>query len=351
MSFRLLFSIIEYRQYSSHKNKLVEGSRLFGVDYSVLVCDRSLGGNLMIDKNTDGTRLFFLTMNKTKLFTAICLCTLLASCGITRDKTYCVNYQAIRQKYVQPTKEEPIPSDAKIVVAYHLSRKGELTAIVNNRTSEIMIIDQTLSFFVNSDGTSTSYYDPTVRSTSTTNHSSKSKGVSVNLGSVANAFGVGGIVGDLANGINVGGSGTKGKSVTEETYIADLPQVSVAPNSNTAMSKVFTVAAIAKPIEERREIILPLLKFEESPYKFSVCISYSIDGGKTFEKIITEFYAESYINVPLKSEGNVSEALNIIEKNRPDMYNTPWYILHFLNNYQYIYIDEIYNTGIIYDYQ
>lgn len=275
------------------------------------------------------------------------------SCSITRNKTYSVSYQAIRQKYAQPTPENPIPDEAKIAVAYTISSNGELTAIVYNRTSEIMTIDQTLSFFVNSDGKSTSYYDPTVRTTSTTDLSSSTKGASVNLGSIASAFGIGGTIGQLANGINIGGSGTTGQSITEATYIADLPQVSLAPNSNAAMSKVFTVGAIVDKTDSEIETIKPIISQSESPCRFSVCISYSIDGGKTFEKIVTEFYMESYINIPLRSEGNVSETLNIIEQNKADMYNVPWFMLWFKdkrglgNDYN----TDRFSTGIIYDYQ
>ena len=306
----------------------------------------------MIDKSTDGYTpfLFTQTMNRIIIIVAICLCGVFASC-VTKNKTYCVNYQSIRQKYAQPTKEEPIPEDAKIVVSYNISLDGELTAIVHNRTNEIMTIDQTQSFFVNSDGISTSYFDPTVKTVSTTDLSSKTKGLSVNLGSIANAFGVGGIVGDLAQGINVGGSGTNGQAVKEETFIADQPQVSVAPNSTTAMSKVFTIAAINDNNIERRKIVTPILQQEDAPYKFSVCISYSFDGGKTYDRILTEFYVDSYINIPLRNEGMISEALIEIEQNKPDMYNVPWYILHFINNYIGKYNSTFSNIGTIYDYQ
>ena len=239
-------------------------------------------------------------------------------------------------------------------MAYTISADGELTAIVYNRTTDIMTIDQTMSFFVNTDGKSTSYYDPTVRTTSTTDLSSTTKGASVNLGSIAGALGVGGVVGQIANGVNVGGSGTTGQSITEATYIADQPQVSLAPNSNAAMSKVFKVSAINDATYNNSEIIRPLISQKDSPYKFSVCISYSVDGGKTFEKIVTDFYAESYINIPLKKEGIVSEALVTIEQNKPDMYNVPWYKLSFNDkrlNWNKDFYSREYYGGIIYDYQ
>lgn len=144
-----------------------------------------------------------------KYFYYALMCCLLASCS-SKLTTNHVAYQSVRTKHAQPTVSSPIPDEAKIEVAYTISENGALTAIVYNRTSEIMVIDQTKSFFVNSDGKSTSYYDPTIRTTSITDMSSTSNGASVNLGSIAGALGVGGILGQVANGINVGGSNTAG---------------------------------------------------------------------------------------------------------------------------------------------
>ena len=101
---------------------------------------------------------------------------------------------------------------------------------------------------------------------------------------------------------------------------------------------------------------MPFILQKDSPWRFSVCISYSFDGGKTFEKLVTELYAESYINVPLKSEGEfdtsewrMGDALATIVKNKLDMYNVPLYILDFRNiNHKIV---KRYMAGVIYDYQ
>jgi len=291
-------------------------------------------------------------MKTSRTLLGIACCMMLASCSTTKDKTYCVTYQSVRMKYAQPTPENPIPEEAKIAVGYTISPDGKLTALVYNRTDEIMTIDQTLSFFVNSDGKSTSYYDPTVRTTSTTDLSSSTKGASVNLGAIAGAFGIGGALGQIANGINVGGSGTSGQSVTEATYVSDQPRVSLAPRSNAAMSKVFDVAGLASPAEDNREIVLPQLTQQESPCRFSVCITYSFDGGETFDKLITDFYVESYINVPLKSEGMVNDALKTVTHSKPDLYNTPWWNLWLRNKKSKGPNSTCaFANGIIYDYQ
>lgn len=140
---------------------------------------------------------------------AICamgLVGLVSSCG-TKLVTTAVAYQSVRTTFTQPSE---IPQEAKIAVCYDIDEDGKLNAVVFNRTSEIMIIDQTKSFFVNSDGQSTSYFDPTVRTTSQTDMSSATKGASVNLGAVGNALGIGGPLGSLLGGINVGGSSLEG---------------------------------------------------------------------------------------------------------------------------------------------
>ena len=264
-------------------------------------------------------------------------------------ETSSVAYQSVRTRYAQPTQSSPIPDDAKIAVAYTISSEGELTAIVYNRTSEIMTIDQTMSFFVNSDGKSTSYYDPTVRTTSTTDLSSKTKGAGINLGAIAGALNIGGVVGDIARGVNVGGSGTSGTSVTNATYIADQPRVSIAPHGNGAMSKVFKVTGIGKQVLKGKNIVATCLKENESYCKFSVCITYSVDNGATFERLVTDFYADSMVIIPVTNHGNVNEALQKLYQTKTDCLNAPWYMINF--NYNIDYGTSDFARGIIYDYQ
>ena len=139
----------------------------------------------------------------------LCLCAaagLLSSCSSQKLNVTGVGYQSIRTEFAQ----EPVPEDAKIEVTYFFDTDGSIVPRVKNLTDQVMTIDQTLSFFINTDGRSTSYYDPTVRTTTTTDYASNTTGASVNLGAVAGAFGVGGIVGGVLSGINVGESNTGG---------------------------------------------------------------------------------------------------------------------------------------------
>lgn len=273
----------------------------------------------------------------------------MASCSSTKLATNSVAYQSITTKHAQPTQTSPIPEDAKIAVGYMISSDGNLTAVVYNRTSEIMIIDQTMSFFVNSNGTSTSYYDPTVRTTSTTDLSSTNKGASVNLGSIAGALGIGGVVGQLANGINVSGSGTSGQALTNTTYVADQPRISLSPKSNGAMSKIFNIAGIGKAALKQSIGIFSRLNENESYCRFSVCISYSLDGGNTFDKIVTEFYADSKVIVHVANHGKVNEALRQVYTSKPDALSEPWWMLYFANNMDLG--NDCMVQGVLFDYQ
>ena len=267
-------------------------------------------------------------MNLTKIFIATLSVVCLISCGSSKLVTHSVAYQSVRPVNYKPE----IPQDAKIICGYSITPDGELIVAVKNNTNEIMIIDQTKSFLVNSDGTSISYYDPTVRVTSNTSSSSETRGGSLNLGAVAGALGIGGALGTLASGINVGGADTDGFSTTNTTYFADQPQISLGPKGNGLMSKEFNVKYLGKSFlansTERNNSFTP----SDSYCKFSVCISYSIDGGNTFEKIVTDFYANSWIVCPVISHGRVNDALRTLMSSKPDCLHESWWLLRFNDN-------------------
>lgn len=282
----------------------------------------------------------------------LCSSVALAACGpVGKLKTTTVVYQSVKTRHVQPTKSSPIPDDARIAVAYQISDMGKLTAVVYNRTSEIMVIDQTMSFFVNSDGSSTSYYDPTIRTTSTTNTSSTTSGASVNLGAVANVLGIGGALGQLASGINVGGSGTSGEAVTTTTYIADQPRVSIGPHGNGAMSKVFEVNGLSASSLRNAQYSVPVMKESDSFCRFSVCISYSFDGGQTFDQLTTNFYADSRVSVPVERRGRVNDSLRKLFAIKPDALYEPWWLLSFNDSISAKVDSSNYCNGILFDYQ
>lgn len=97
-----------------------------------------------------------------------------------------------------------------------------LSVFLENLSDKTVYIDLGKSFFVRM-GRSYCYYTPS----STTTSSSSSSGAGINLGSVAGALGVGGVVGTLANGVNVGGGSNSGISNT--TYSQRV--ISVPPKA------------------------------------------------------------------------------------------------------------------------
>lgn len=119
--------------------------------------------------------------------------------------------------------------------------KGDVMII--NKTDSTMYIDMAESYYIGN-GDAQRLYTNSV----TTNFSSGSKGATVNLGSITNALGVGGVVGTLAQGVNVGGSNVSGLStqVFEERYI------SIPPLSRKAVKSV-SFPSVVSSVTELKE--------------------------------------------------------------------------------------------------
>lgn len=93
---------------------------------------------------------------------------------------------------------------------------------VRNKTNRTIYIDLGNTFFSRKNE-SQAYYIPTATSTGT----STSSGVSVNAGAVADALGIGGSVGKLANGIDVGsGSGKSSVNTVFSQRVIAIPPLS-----------------------------------------------------------------------------------------------------------------------------
>lgn len=102
---------------------------------------------------------------------------------------------------------------------------------IKNKTSRIIYIDKSACFGTSGDAAKR-YFDP--QEYSVTEAKNSGGGAGVNLGSVADAFGVGGVVGTLASGVNVGGD--KGKfSATTQTY-KDERLLIIPPHSSVPLS-------------------------------------------------------------------------------------------------------------------
>lgn len=240
-----------------------------------------------------------------------------------------VTYHSLRtERNLNP---DTIPENAKILVQYNVNNDQELEVYVKNLTDEIMHIDQTTSFYVNPQGNSTSYYDPTVRTTSSTDISSSTSGASINLGAIGGFFGIGGALGGLLGGINVGGSHTNGVAQTISIAKVDLPVVSLAPKSMIKMSKNFKVDNLFSDFVESN------YTYTNNPLKFSVCVSYSIGdiNVNEKEKLVSDIYLSAYVSNHVQREGQLNDALREIFKTKRNCINEPWYRIHFVNNFKF----------------
>lgn len=111
--------------------------------------------------------------------------------------------------------DENVTVSFKIMYNYPESRKSRIpegyVVQVQNKTDKNIYIDLANSFKVDDQGMSTPYFN---NKTITTNTNSGS-GAGLNIGAVTGALGVGGVIGTLAGGVNVGGGSSAGTSVTE----------------------------------------------------------------------------------------------------------------------------------------
>lgn len=81
---------------------------------------------------------------------SVLLLFMLNACAATKLAVTSVSYQSIRNEHTDVT--STVPEDARILVRHHVSPTGDLEVSVQNLTDSTMIIDRTMSFFVNSDG-------------------------------------------------------------------------------------------------------------------------------------------------------------------------------------------------------
>jgi len=269
------------------------------------------------------------------------------SCSGQKLVTTRVAYQSVR---VNQQKNPDLAKNAEILVGYGIGSGGQITGVIYNRTNEIMIIDQTMTFFINTNGTSTSYYDPTIRQTTVTDMSSGTTGASVNLGAIGSALGIGGPVGTLLNGVNVGGSSTDGQSVSNTTIKADLPRVSIGPKGSATLSKAFNIKGIGTTALDKADNGFSQYdSIGKSPLKFSVCISYSVDGGETFKKLVTEMYLNSQIIVPISDSSKINDSMRQIYSMKPDAVNESWWLMYVPNNQPTF--NNRFETGSLVDFQ
>lgn len=293
--------------------------------------------------------------HKFKLFSLICMSSLFFSCTTTKLAITSVSYQSIRNE--KSNLSENPPSNTEIFVVYSITPEGYLDVYVKNLTDEIMSIDRTKSFYLDPKGGSTIYYDPTIKTKTVTHSSTQGRGSTVNLGAIGGALGIGGTVGQILSGINVGSSSTDGTSVTNTSYTIDQPSISIAPKGQASMGRTFYISPIGKEFlsnfEEEFGTDYSRIDYttNDTYCKFGVCISYSLDGGKTYKKIVSNFYANSLMLSKIKMNGRINEALRKIYQQNGNALKENWFLLYFnakkcpdnaLNSYY---------SNLLYDYQ
>ena len=97
-----------------------------------------------------------------------------------------------------------------------------LILTVKNKTPNMIYVDLGNTFFVQGEN-AVAYYIPSAASTAYTS----SSGVSVNAGALTGALGIGGAVGQLANGVNVGGgSSSTTVNITYSQRVIAVPPMS-----------------------------------------------------------------------------------------------------------------------------
>ena len=243
-----------------------------------------------------------------------------------------VAYQSIRQ--AQPQDQSKTLQNAKVIVVSSVDKHGNVEVIVKNNTDNIMTIDRTKSFFRGKSGNSIPYYDPTINVMAQSTTTGHTTGVNVNVGAVAGALGISGSVGTLLNGVNVGSSNQNSTTNTNTTYYVDQPVVSVAPHARTSMGRVFqeqyfSIEALGEFIQLRNNDINRNYTPENTIASCSIIISYSLDDGKTFDRIETELYTGSLIVSHVKQKGHVNDALRSVYMAKSDLFDEGWYMLCF----------------------
>ena len=205
---------------------------------------------------------------------------------------------------------------------------------IENKSDRTVYVDLGNSFFVRM-GKSICYYVPS----STTSTSSSSSGAGVNLGSVANALGIGGTVGQLAGGVNVGGGSTNGGSTT--TYAQRI--ISIPPKANYDLSAIYMFGS------DTAYDMLPGLSYygsniafsrtglrmyykkgelksgrhykyaaDSSPINMSAIVAYSFSENCTSERVMSanlylkDVMGVDYSNWTGKMKGNLDIPSNVI---------------------------------------
>lgn len=300
--------------------------------------------------------ILYITMKILMILRISCIVLLLdilfISCSPTKLIVSDVSYQSIKNERTDIL--DNVPSNAKILVTHKISPDGELTVFVKNLTDEIMTIDRTKSFFINTNGRSITFYDSDIQSSTVTNYTASTNSVSTSLSNT-------GALSNVLGAISAGTSSTTGQSTSNTSYNIDQPVISIAPMGEINMGRVFSIGLVgsyflkdlSKSVAKKDDFELVANSYEESTSKFSIAISYSLDEGKTYNRITSKYYTDYLSMSFVKTHGKTNESLRNIYIKKPDALIQPWYIINFNTNIHTSNTSKnIYSgTNLLYDYQ
>lgn len=127
--------------------------------------------------------------------------------------TRCFIFCGVKESSLMSNEELEMTIDAKNVTDAELygALIRHYLIRLTNKTDKTIYIDKGNCFRVSSDGSSYTYYEPSEQTTVTVGGNS---GASMNMGAVTGALGIGGIAGQIAGGLNVGGGSSHSTSTT-----------------------------------------------------------------------------------------------------------------------------------------
>lgn len=177
---------------------------------------------------------------------------------------------------------------------------GMFNVNIINKTDKIVYVDLGNTFKIYNNGNAKVYYDGSQVSQNT----GSSSGSSLNLGAVTGALGIGGIVGTLAGGVNVGGGSQNSVSKTYGSQrvfaIPPLGKVNLPPyyeiinkeafdfytGKKTNMLELYDNIWIVYPEKDKaimRKYAVTDFNEEETPWKNQFMVTYSLDSAfKTY---------------------------------------------------------------------
>lgn len=238
----------------------------------------------------------------------------------------------IRRLY-KASKKSPAGWDGGRYAYSLVSETPGIRFSIKNRTSKTLYLDLANTFYVTM-GQSTCYYIPS----STTTSNTSSGGGSVNLGAITGALGIGGTVGTLANGVNVGG----GSSNTTSNTTFSQRIIAIAPLSTVKLSPQYLFCNEEKDISTGLKY--RLVKRMDRSYIYGIYANFSSESQAG-----TMMYGDHYVYNPENSPVKMSffVAYSKTENSTSTNVLPSYFYLKDMLGYRY-YSDNIKNNDILF---